>query len=539
MSKCGDTKNIHFYKSTMSTTMMRNRRLQIQRFIVFLGLTASACLLSSTDAFVPTTLPFGNSKIPVVSMPKNDRLSSSWTLSAFVTASASASASSTVDDTNHLAHPQAHVESHIIAPSTTKKEWTSTREGLTQKLSVAVLTVSLALTTMTASFAPLPAVASDYGSLTTEQKTVAEAWRLVDNSFLDRTFNGQDWFQLRQKYVTKKYANMDEARTSIDAMISTLGDKYTRYLPPAKYQSIVDTATGTVAGCGIEINLNKEGRVIASDVEETGPAKAGGVLTNDIFVEVDGYRFDTGTATPDDVAVRLRGPQGSKVGVVMERNGKTLDYILTRQPIKITAVKSYLSNVPGVGKVGVIRIKSFSGTTAATVSDEFNALKKKGAQAYVIDVRGNPGGLLPGGADTAALFLDADKPLVFVANKKGVVDAQSTLATGIDIESPIVLLVDSKTASAAEVFTAALKENGRATVAGEQTFGKGIVQTIRPLADNNGGIAITVARYETPQHHDINKQGIPVDTVTPVDCAKDDATACLTSAVFKKPLEQS
>jgi carboxyl-terminal processing protease len=221
----------------------------------------------------------------------------------------------------------------------------------------------------------------------------------------------------------------------------------------------------------------------------------------------------------------------------MERNGKTLDYILTRENIKITAVKSYLSNVAGVGKVGVIRIKSFSGTTSATVSDQFEALKKKGAQAYVIDVRGNPGGLLPAGVDTASLFLDVNEPVVFVVNKKGVVDAQSTLAAGIDIESPIVLLVDSKTASAAEVFTAALKENGRATVAGEQTFGKGIVQTIRPLGDNNGGIAITVARYETPQHHDINKQGIPVDAVTPVDCPKDDATACLNSQVFKKPTQ--
>lgn len=386
---------------------------------------------------------------------------------------------------------------------------------------------------------PLPAVSADYGSLSEEQKTVAEAWRLVDNSFLDRTFNGQDWFGLRQTYVTNtKYKDMDEARTAIDKMISTLGDKYTRYLPPAKYQSIVDTATGTVAGVGIEIST-KDGHVVASDVEDTGPAKKGGVQTNDIFVEVDGTRFDNDKATPDDVAVRLRGPEGSKVGVVMERNGKTLDYILTRQPIKITAVKSYVSNVAGVGKVGVIRIKSFSGTTSATVADEFNALKKKGAVAFVIDVRGNPGGLLPGGADTAALFLDANKPLVFVVNKKGVVDAQDTFATGIDIESPMVLLVDSKTASAAEVFTAALKENGRATVAGEQTFGKGIVQTIRPMSDNNGGIAITVARYETPQHHDINKQGIPVDVQASIDCAKDDATACLggNAALFKKPIE--
>jgi carboxyl-terminal processing protease len=91
----------------------------------------------------------------------------------------------------------------------------------------------------------------------------------------------------------------------------------------------------------------------------------------------------------------------------------------------------------------------------------------------------DPGGLLPGGVDTASLFLKSNDPIVFVVNKKGIVDAQSALATGIDTESPTVVLVDSATASAAEVFTAALQENGRATVAGQQTFGKGIVQTIR------------------------------------------------------------
>jgi carboxyl-terminal processing protease len=150
----------------------------------------------------------------------------------------------------------------------------------------------------------------------------------------------------------------------------------------------------------------------------------------------------------------------------------------------------------------------------------------------------DPGGLLPGGVDTASLFLKSNDPIVFVVNKKGIVDAQSALATGIDTETPIVVLVDSATASAAEVFTAALQENGRATVAGQQTFGKGIVQTIRELSgDNNGGVAITVARYETPLHHDINKQGIPVDVPTSVSCPKDDATACLDAKVFRNSIK--
>lgn len=386
---------------------------------------------------------------------------------------------------------------------------------------------------------PLPVLASSYKSLSDEQKVVAEAWRLVDNSFLDRTFHHQDWFALRQKYVhATKYQSMDEAHDAIAAMVATLDDKYTRYLTPAQYQSLFDAATGTLAGVGIEISTNPSGRVVASDVQDNSPALRAGVQPGDVFVAVDGTQFVNGVSTPDDVAVQLRGPVNSKVGVVMERNGKVMDYILTREPITITAVRSYTTSIPGVaGKVGVIRIKNFSGTTAPTVATTLKEFKARGVSAYVLDLRGNPGGLLPGGVDTAALFLDANLPVVFVVNKSGVVDSQATLATGMDVSTPLVVLVDSSTASAAEVCTAALQENGRAVIAGQQTFGKGIVQTVRELSDKNGGIAITVARYETPQHHDINQQGVTVNIKTAVDCPKDDATACLkgVTGLFQEP----
>lgn len=384
--------------------------------------------------------------------------------------------------------------------------------------------------------APPPASAADYASFTPEQRFVAEAWRQVDNAYIDRTFNRQDWFGMRQDALKKKYRGMDEARSEVDRMLASLGDRYTRYLPPAKYDSIVNAATGNVCGVGVELALDKGGnRVIASDVEPNGPAAKGGLRPNDVFVEVDGVRFDDGKATPDDAALVIRGLEGSKVGMVVEREGKTVDFILTREPIKITSVRSYMGEKSGVdGKVGVVRIKNFSGTTAETVKSELEGLKKKGATTFVLDLRGNPGGLLPGGVDTASLFLEANKPVVFVANKNGVVDSQSTLGDGVDLTSPLVVLVDGNTASAAEVMTAALKENGRAIVAGEQTFGKGIVQTIRQLEGGNGGVAVTVARYETPEHHDINKQGIPVDVAAGVDCRKDDALACLSREAFRK-----
>lgn len=392
---------------------------------------------------------------------------------------------------------------------------------------------------------PLPASADGYKSLSEEQKFVAEAWRLLDGSYLDRTFSGQDWFKVRQDAVKTKYKSMDEAKDAVNGIASSLGDKYTRYLSPNKYQSIVSAATGQIAGIGCEISFapggEASGKILASGVEPTSPAGKGGIKKGDVFLEADGERFDTGKAAPDDVAARLRGPEGSKVGVVMERDGKTLDYILTRQPIKITAVESYMSSAsaPGGGKVGVIKIKNFSGTTLDTVTDALKGLKSKGASAIVLDVRNNPGGLLPGGVDTAALFLPKDVPVVFVVNKNKAVDAQSTYAEGTDLDDPLVVFVNSNTASAAEVMTAALKENDRAVVVGddvERTFGKGIVQTIRGLTEGmNGGIAITVSRYETPKKNDINKQGIQVDIKTTGGvCSNEDAAVCIPKEAFKK-----
>ena len=274
----------------------------------------------------------------------------------------------------------------------------------------------------------------------------------------------------------------------------------------------MNAATGNLYGVGVELATNGDGsesRVVASDVEPSGPAMRGGLRPGDAFVEVDGVRFDDGRATPDDVASVVRGPEGSKVGVVVRRDGKVLDFIPTREPIKITSVRGYIGEKAGLsGKVGIVRIKNFSGTTADVVKSETEGLKKKGATYLVLDMRGNPGGLLPGGVDTASLFLESNRPVVYVVNMNGVVDAhQCTLTDGIDMDTPLVLLVDGNMASAAEVMTAALRENKLAVVAGEQTFGKGIVQTIRQLeGGDNGGVAVTIARYETPDHHDINKQ---------------------------------
>lgn len=405
-----------------------------------------------------------------------------------------------------------------------KNENTNIMASVRTVTCVTLLSLAMMITT------PSVSEASGYTSLSPEQKFAAEAWRITDSTFLDRSFNGQDWFQIRQKLVKDKYRTMDEAQNSVAEMMATLGDKYTKYLSPAKYQSLVNSATGTLAGVGVEIATNSDRLPVVSDVEPDSPAQKAGLLPKDVFLEGDGAKFDK-TSTPDDVATRLRGPVGSKVGVTVLRDGtSTKDFIIQREPIKVTSVRSYIAK--DNKQVGVIRIKSFSGTTSSSVKDNVLELKNKGAKSILFDLRSNPGGLLPGGIEAAALFLEANKPVVYVVSNKGVIDAQETFVDGFDTEINIVLLVDHNTASAAEVFTAALKENGRAKVVGEQTFGKGIIQTIRELSDNNGGVAVTVARYETPNHNDINKSGIAVDQSTDVECPKDDALSCLPSGLL-------
>lgn len=440
---------------------------------------------------------------------------------------------------NHPSSSHLYLHSNSNSNSNLKQEKNSQTFSLTSSLKKTCSLLSILSILLLETYTN-PVLASDYGSLTTEQKAVAEAWRIVDNNYIDRTFNNQDWFQMRQSITKQKYKSMDDASSTIDSMVASLGDKYTRYLPPAKYRSIVDSATGTLAGIGVELSYAdpiKMDRVIAADIEPNSPASNGGLQPKDIFLEVNGVRMDDGKTTPDDVASQLRGREGTKVGVVVERNGKVQDFILTRKPITITSVRTYLSKSGkgnGIDKVGVIRIKSFSGTTAQTVSDALSDLKNQGAKSFVLDLRGNPGGLLPGGTDTASLFLESNKPLVFVVDKKGIVDAQSTYTNGKELDTPLVIYVNGNTASAAEVLTAALKENQRAIVVGEQTFGKGIIQTIRQLSYDNGGVAVTVARYETPNHNNINKQGISVD-IPIKECENEDAVVCIPASAFVKP----
>ncbi|CAM9823023.1 unnamed protein product, partial [Ectocarpus sp. 13 AM-2016] len=269
-----------------------------------------------------------------------------------------------------------------------------------------------------------------------EQAAIAETWRTVDRLYVDRTFGGQDWFGLRQQNIKDAAKGMTESdlNSALSKMLASLGDRYTRYLPPAKYATIVQSSSGDVAGVGVSLSVDG-GRdlPLIVGVESGTPAAEAGLQAGDLLLQISGDEC-RGLA-PDDAAALLRGTENTKVGIVAERPasggaaGEKLDLIVTRRKFKVEGVIPREATVNG-RKIGIVRIKSFSSNTAGDVKAAVERFKSSGVSRIVVDLRGNVGGLLPGGIDTAGLFLDSGKDVVFIIRKNGSVEGRTTLEAG-------------------------------------------------------------------------------------------------------------
>mmetsp|Transcript_13958 Transcript_13958/g.20280 ORF Transcript_13958/g.20280 Transcript_13958/m.20280 type:complete len:429 (+) Transcript_13958:132-1418(+) len=345
-------------------------------------------------------------------------------------------------------------------------------------------------------------------ALTDEQKLIAEAWRVVDQGYIDRTFNNQDWFKIRMKAVKKQYKDRQEAYQAIRKIVSSLDDPYTRFLSPDQLESLTSTTTGDIAGIGLELypGGTKAGLQVLN-VEEEGPAFRNGLKPDDVIIEIDGE--ETTELTPDEGAARIRGSPGTTVVLTVQRTTdkqEELNLKIVREQLKLKSVTQSVKISPENRKVGYVKIKSFNGSTADDVKAALENLKKQGAQEYVVDLRNNPGGYFPAGVEVAQLFLDEGSTVAFVINSKGIQDEYMSSMPAVT-RDPVAVLINKNTASASEVLAGALKDNNRAVLIGEKSFGKGVVQTVSPLSDGSG-LAVTIAKYETPNHKEVNKVGI-------------------------------
>ena len=340
------------------------------------------------------------------------------------------------------------------------------------------------------------------------KELVDEVWQLIDHEYVDESFNSLDWNDVRTSYLNRNYTSQEDAYEAVREMLEQLEDPYTRFMDPQEFSNMQIDTRGELTGVGIQISQNEETDEIevVAPIEQT-PAFEAGLLTGDIITSIDGKSTE-GMELADAVNL-IRGPVNSKVELAVSRDGKPLSFTLTRARIEIHPVRFSVENSPE-GTIGYIRLTQFSDNAAAEMRDAINQLEEKNVEGYILDVRSNPGGLLFSSIDIAEMWIE-EGTIVSTVDRNSTSEEEVAHNQALT-DRPLVVLVDGGSASASEILSGALQDNNRAILVGEQTFGKGLVQSVRGLADGSG-VAVTIAKYLTPAGRDINKLGIEPDFV--------------------------
>lgn len=371
-------------------------------------------------------------------------------------------------------------------------------------------------------------------AMTQGQKLVYEVWRIVNRSYLDGTFNNQNWVDWRQKALKRYFPNQKAAYTTIEDMLKSLDDPFTRFLEPEKYRSLQVNTSGELTGVGLQIAFNPQTGILEVIAPiENSPAQKAGLKPRDRILKIEG--LSTENLTIDEAAARMRGPAGSVVTLLIRRTGEQdQEVILVRERIALNPVISDLRISHDGSKVGYLRLSQFNANAVKELAQAISILEEKGASAYILDLRNNPGGLLQAGIEVARLWLDSGT-IVYTVNRQGIQGTYEAFGPSLTTD-PLVILVNQGTASASEILAGALQDNHRAQLIGETTFGKGLIQSLFELSDGSG-LAVTIAKYETPNHRDINKLGIKPDQIIPQPAINGDQIATEKDAQYQAAIE--
>ena len=344
-------------------------------------------------------------------------------------------------------------------------------------------------------------------ALNDAQQLVVEAWKLVNLSYVDpQQLEALGWRRVRQRTLEKPITTSVQAYDAIEAMLAPLGDPYTRLLRPDDYSVLRSSTQGTVSGVGLQLALRGQDQTIVVIAPLDGsPAAQAEIASGSEVLRVDGD--STRDLGLEGTAARLRGPAGTDVLVTVRGpEGGDRDILLPRREVNLQPVRFRILNQGGRA-VGYLRITQFSDSVPQLVR---NALLESGEpfEALILDLRNNSGGLVSAGVAVASDLLDGT--VIVETADRGGIEARQQAAAGTIYDGPLLTLVNGGTASAAEILAGALQDQGRSTLVGSRTFGKGLIQTLISLGDGSG-MAVTVARYLTPAGHDIQNRGIPPD----------------------------
>ena len=335
-----------------------------------------------------------------------------------------------------------------------------------------------------------------------------DVWKIVNKKFYDPTNNSQDWARWRYRY-DHKLKTVEDAYIAIDTMLASLNDPYTRFLPPKEFSEETQSIRGSLKGIGTQIGLRDGELVIIAPLEDS-PAERAGLLADDKILEINGE--STKGINVDAAADKIRGEKGTTVNLLIQRKGvPNKIYTIIRDEIEVKSVscKPPIDTVVIPNDIQYIRLSSFISKNASTEIETIlnDCSNKKG---IILDLRSNPGGLLTNAIYISDMLLKGGVIVSTVDRDRYKTTTRARY--GQVSEKPIVVLINKGSASASEILSGALKDNHRATIIGEQSFGKGLVQEINKLPDE-AGMNITIQRYLTPSGQDINKKGITPDVV--------------------------
>ncbi len=291
----------------------------------------------------------------------------------------------------------------------------------------------------------------------------------------------------------------------INAALESLGDDYTTFARPEVAARFREDMNGTFEGIGAFVRENEDGFVEIVRPMDNRPADLAGIKAGDLIIEVDGENI-VGQSL-DEVISKVRGPRDTQVtlGILRGENPALLQITITRARIEIPTVEYRMLE----DEIGYIQLTSFNAIATDRLTEAMEALIDDGATGIILDLRDNPGGFLDTAVDIADLYLP-ESVILYEKNASGLDQTFRAQDGEIGEEIPLVVLVNAGSASASELVAGALRDNGRATLVGEKTFGKGSVQQLRNLSDGSE-LRVTIARWFTPNNVNISKEGITPD----------------------------
>ena len=353
---------------------------------------------------------------------------------------------------------------------------------------------------------------------------VFEAGAAKDKS--DDAYEQLELFSRVLERVRRDYADGDKltyedlVHGALKGMLNTL-DPHSEFMEPVAFDELKEDTEGQFSGVGMQVAQRDDQLVVVAPMEDT-PAFEAGIMSGDRIVRIDGKSAEG--MTVGDAVKLLRGQAGTKVTVAVARVGveEPKEFPLVRERIQVFTAKDINNRREfplDDSKVGYVRLTQFGEKTADELEEALQKLERQGMKALVLDLRGNPGGLLDQAVSVSEKFVEKGKPIVSTKGRNPSNDVERHASGGgrkrTGDKLPMAILVNAGSASASEIVSGALQDLKRAVVVGEQSFGKGSVQSVMPLPDGSA-LRLTTAKYYTPSQKVIHGQGITPDIVVPL-----------------------